>query len=99
VDAIVETAIAMLDREGAARLTLRGLAGTLDSGVASLYWYASGKDELMAMVADEVLGRALAEFEALRVAGWSTPEQFAQFIAAEQARWKKVIARAEIRPD
>lgn len=28
-----------------------------------------------------------------------TPEQFAQFIAAEQARWKKVIARAEIRPD
>jgi len=83
VDAIVETAIAMLDREGAARLTLRGLAGTLDSGVASLYWYASGKDELMAMVADEVLGRALAEFEALRVAGWSTPEQFAQLPAPE----------------
>lgn len=29
----------------------------------------------------------------------STPEQFAQFIASEQARWKKVIARAKIRPD
>ncbi|BEP49519.1 hypothetical protein GmRootV116_32150 [Variovorax sp. V116] len=28
-----------------------------------------------------------------------TPEQFAQFIAAEQARWKKVIARANIKPD
>ncbi len=28
-----------------------------------------------------------------------TPEQFAQFIAAEQARWKKVIARAQIKPD
>ncbi len=86
VDAIVETAIAMLDREGAARLTLRGLAGTLDSGVASLYWYASGKDELMAMVADEVLGRALAELEALRVAGRSTPEQFAQLPAPEPDR-------------
>lgn len=28
-----------------------------------------------------------------------TPEQFAQFIAIEQERWKKVIARANIKPD
>lgn len=28
-----------------------------------------------------------------------TPEQFAQFIASEQARWQKVIARAGIKPD
>ncbi|MDM0015609.1 tripartite tricarboxylate transporter substrate binding protein [Variovorax sp. J22P168] len=28
-----------------------------------------------------------------------TPEQFAQFIASEQARWKTVIARANIKPD
>ena len=28
-----------------------------------------------------------------------TPEQFAKFIASEQARWKKVIARANIKPD
>ncbi len=28
-----------------------------------------------------------------------TPEQFAQFISAEQARWQKVIARANIKPD
>ncbi len=28
-----------------------------------------------------------------------TPAQFAQFIASEQARWKKVIARAQIKPD
>lgn len=28
-----------------------------------------------------------------------TPEQFAQFIASEQARWQKVIARANIKPD
>ncbi|KTR80701.1 TetR family transcriptional regulator, partial [Rothia kristinae] len=61
VEAIVDAAIGFLDREGAEKLTLRALAASLDSGVASLYWYASGKDELMAMVADEVLGRALAE--------------------------------------
>ena len=29
----------------------------------------------------------------------NTPEQFAQFIAQEQARWKKVIARAAIQPN
>lgn len=29
----------------------------------------------------------------------STPEQFAQFITAEQNRWQKVIARANIKPD
>lgn len=28
-----------------------------------------------------------------------TPEQFAQFIAVEQGRWQKVIARAGIKPD
>jgi len=28
-----------------------------------------------------------------------TPAQFAQFIAVEQERWKKVIARAKIKPD
>ena len=83
VESIVDTAIAMLDRDGAARLTLRGLAAELRSGVASLYWYASGKDELMAMVADEVLGRALAQFETLRAAGQSAPEQFAQLRAPE----------------
>ncbi|CAN5410425.1 tripartite tricarboxylate transporter substrate binding protein [soil metagenome] len=29
----------------------------------------------------------------------NTPAQFAQFIAAEQVRWKAVIARAKIKPD
>ena len=28
-----------------------------------------------------------------------TPAQFAQFIAAEQARWQKVIKRAGVKPD
>jgi tripartite-type tricarboxylate transporter receptor subunit TctC len=29
----------------------------------------------------------------------STPQEFAQFIATEQARWKEVIQNANIRPD
>lgn len=83
LEAIVGTAIAMLDRDGIDKLTLRALAGELESGVASLYWYASGKDELMAVVADELLGRALAENEALAEAGRTTPDAFAEFPAPE----------------
>ena len=30
---------------------------------------------------------------------WRTPAQFAQFIAAEQERWKKVLLRAKVKPD
>ena len=29
----------------------------------------------------------------------NTPAQYAAFIAAEQARWKVVVARAKIKPD
>lgn len=28
-----------------------------------------------------------------------TPAQFAQFIASEQERWKKVLLRAKVKPD
>ena len=37
LETIVDTSIAVLDREGSRRLTLRRLATELNSGVASLY--------------------------------------------------------------
>lgn len=83
LDSILETAIATLDREGSEKLTLRGLAAELDSGVASLYWYASGKDELMEVAADEVIGRSLRENQALDSAGSSSPRDFAEFPVPE----------------
>ena len=33
------------------------------------------------------------------IAAGSTPAEFTRFIAAEQQRWKPVIARAKIKPD
>ncbi|WP_210604338.1 TetR/AcrR family transcriptional regulator [Brevibacterium oceani] len=79
LDQIIEAAIATLDAVGAEKVTLRGLAAQLDSGVASLYWYASGKDELMAIVADELLGRALDDADELIDAGEATPSMFADY--------------------
>jgi tripartite-type tricarboxylate transporter receptor subunit TctC len=51
---------------------------------------------MKAVRAPEALERLNAD--AAEVVGGTT-EQFVQFIASEQARWKKVIARAEIKPD
>ncbi|MBF4161461.1 TetR/AcrR family transcriptional regulator [Nocardioides acrostichi] len=56
---IVETAIAVLDREGAAGLTLRGLAAELGGGLGSVYWYVEGKRELMELCCDVLFGRAV----------------------------------------
>ncbi|WP_226841748.1 TetR/AcrR family transcriptional regulator [Brevibacterium sp. FME37] len=79
LETIIDAAISTLDTVGAEKVTLRGLAAELQSGVASLYWYASGKDELMAIVADELLGRALEEASALEESGMTRPSTFADF--------------------
>ncbi|WP_280190115.1 Bug family tripartite tricarboxylate transporter substrate binding protein [Delftia sp. PS-11] len=53
-------------------------------------------ETMKAVKAPESLRRLTAD--AAETIG-STPQEFAQFIANEQARWKKVIARAQIKPD
>ena len=56
VEAIVAAAIAVLDEAGVAGLTMRRVAAELDTGAASLYAYVSGRDELLELVYDELLG-------------------------------------------
>lgn len=66
LEAILDAAIDMLDRGGLAGLTIRGLAAELGGGTGSVYWYVGGKDELVARATDAVLGRALADDDAMR---------------------------------
>lgn len=56
VDRIIETALKLIDEVGAQELTLRMLADALSSGTATLYRHFNGKDELLALVADRILG-------------------------------------------
>ncbi|MBT2489658.1 TetR/AcrR family transcriptional regulator C-terminal domain-containing protein [Streptomyces sp. ISL-96] len=56
VGRIVETALKLIDEVGIQALTLRMLANALDSGTATLYRHFNGKDELLALVADRILG-------------------------------------------
>jgi len=57
VESIVAAAIAVLDESGVAGLSMRRVADRLETGAASLYAYVSGKDELLELVFDELIGR------------------------------------------
>ncbi|MEU1090360.1 TetR/AcrR family transcriptional regulator [Streptomyces sp. NPDC005576] len=64
MEAVLAAAVALLDEDGEQALTLRALAARLGTGVGSIYWYVSGKDELLDRAIDHVLGGVLAEVEA-----------------------------------
>ncbi|MCX4096375.1 TetR/AcrR family transcriptional regulator [Nocardia sp. alder85J] len=59
VDAIVETALGIVEREGYASLTMRRVAGALETGPASLYAHVVNKEDLD----DLLVGRLCAEIE------------------------------------
>ena len=59
LDAVLAGAVAILDETGTQGLTIRALAARLGGGPASVYWYVSGRDELLDLAADSVLAGVL----------------------------------------
>jgi AcrR family transcriptional regulator len=57
VEAIVTAAIEVLDESGLAGLSMRRVAERLHTGAASLYSHVSGREELLELVYDELVGR------------------------------------------
>lgn len=57
VERALDAALAILDAEGLAALTMRRLADELDTGQASLYRHFASRDELVAELVDHFLGR------------------------------------------
>jgi AcrR family transcriptional regulator len=55
-EAIVDAALRVLDREGAAGLSMRRVADELGTGPASLYWHVASKDALINLIIDRVAG-------------------------------------------
>jgi AcrR family transcriptional regulator len=55
-EAIVETALRVLDAEGLDGFSMRRVADELDTGAASLYWHVGSKDGLLDLILDEVIG-------------------------------------------
>jgi AcrR family transcriptional regulator len=84
-DRIVRTATAIADVEGISAVTMRRLATELDVAVMSLYRHVPGKDDLVLLMADRVLGEVAlpdplpedwrAQIEALARSQWSLMKQ------------------------
>lgn len=59
-DQIIDAAIRILDEDGPDALSMRHLGTELDAGATSIYWHVKGKDDLLDLVADRVIGEVLA---------------------------------------
>jgi AcrR family transcriptional regulator len=57
LEAIVKAAIAVLDESGVVGLSMRRVAERLGTGAASLYGYVSGREQLLELVFDELVGQ------------------------------------------
>ena len=57
-DAIVDAALALLEREGLQGVSMRKLAQELGSGAASLYWHVGDKEELLSLMLDRIVGES-----------------------------------------
>jgi AcrR family transcriptional regulator len=55
-EAIVDAALALIDRDGVEALSMRRVADELGTGPASLYWHVGNKEELLDLVFDRVIG-------------------------------------------
>jgi AcrR family transcriptional regulator len=57
-DAIVDAALALLERDGLQGLSMRRLAAELGTGAASLYWHVGDKEELLSLLLDRIVGES-----------------------------------------
>ena len=74
LEAVLGAAVALMDDAGHAALTFRALAARLETGAGAIYHYVDGRNELLDLATNAVLGDVLDEldlpdepFEALRV--------------------------------
>jgi AcrR family transcriptional regulator len=70
LERIVAGALELIDREGLGALSMRNLAAELETGTTTLYRYVSGKDEVLVLAADAVLGETVPRLPAVDGVGW-----------------------------
>jgi AcrR family transcriptional regulator len=70
LDRIIDTALQIVDEEGADALSMRTLAQRLESGTATLYRHFANRSEMIAQVVDRVFGEVEFSAEELATMGW-----------------------------
>ncbi|MGJ4845370.1 TetR/AcrR family transcriptional regulator [Leifsonia sp. Le1] len=88
LESVLTEAVAILDESGAQGLTIRALASRLGGGPASVYWYVSGRDELLDLAADSVLAGVLED-----VADVSSADPIAELRAVAHALFDTIADR------
>ncbi len=58
LDLVLDAAIELAEADGLAAVSMRGLAQALGLGAMTLYTYVPGRDELVVLMVDHVLGRS-----------------------------------------
>jgi len=70
LDRIIDTALQIVDEEGADALSMRTLAQRLESGTATLYRHFANRSEVIAHVVDRVFSEVEFNAEGLGAMGW-----------------------------
>lgn len=83
---IAAAAVRIADEEGFDALSMRRLAGELDVGTMTLYHYIRGKDDLLAIVNDAVMGELI-------VPDGELPDDWREALMAIARRSRDVIQR------
>ncbi|MGW6461762.1 TetR/AcrR family transcriptional regulator [Streptomyces sp. NPDC055078] len=83
---IVDAAVRLLDADGAARFSMRRLAGELNVTAMSVYWYVDTKDDLLELALDSVLGT-------IRLPDVSDPERWREQLRTLAAEYRGVLVR------
>ncbi|BBX48782.1 TetR/AcrR family transcriptional regulator [Mycobacterium cookii] len=88
-ETILDTAAGMIERDGVATFTMRGLAEQLGVAVTSIYWHVGGRDKLF----DKLVDRLLSEMANLPVDGTTPVERIASLARSQR---KALIERQHL---
>ncbi|QDY81066.1 TetR family transcriptional regulator [Streptomyces qinzhouensis] len=83
---IVDTAVRLLDAEGAAKFSMRRLAAELDVTAMSVYWYVDNKDDLLEYALDAAYG-------GIPIPDVSDPSRWREQIRALAAEYRGLLVR------
>ncbi|AZK95100.1 MULTISPECIES: TetR/AcrR family transcriptional regulator [Streptomyces] len=83
---IVDTAVRLLDAEGAAKFSMRRLAAELDVTAMSVYWYVDNKDDLLEYALDAVYGD-------IRLPDVSDPAQWREQLRTLATEYRSLLVR------
>ncbi|MDR3659581.1 MAG: helix-turn-helix domain containing protein [Mycobacterium sp.] len=77
---ILDTAATLLEREGVAGFSMRGLSEHLGVAVTSIYWHVGGRDKLFDLLIDRLMG----EMASLPAVGDTPAERIAALARAQR---------------